>query len=300
MPDIKLFSIGDNVRELVAKSVSLEKELQNLIENNMQEFFGVRFLRSEYIIADGRIDSLGIDENNCPVIFEYKRSTNDNVINQGLFYLNWLLDHKADFTLLVMNILGKELADNIDWSYPCVICIASDFNKYDFHALNQMNKNIKLVKYKKYRDDLILFEHFIPNNIQKISDSESLNIVSIKKVNKQKTFLEQFESISESMQNLYISIKNYILSLGDDVSENQLKLYVAFRKVQNIVCVQLCRGKILLYVKLNPNEETLEEGFTRDTSNIGHYGTGNLEITISNIDDFEKAKYHIDKAYNLN
>ena len=75
------------------------------------------------------MDSIGIDENNCPVIFEYKRSVNENVINQGLFYLDWLLDHKADFKLLVMDILGQEKADEIDWSMPCVICIANDFKK---------------------------------------------------------------------------------------------------------------------------------------------------------------------------
>lgn len=67
---------------------SVERELQNIIEKNMFEFFGVRFLQSEYRIDNGRMDSIGIDENNCPVIFEYKFHSNENVINQGLFYLN--------------------------------------------------------------------------------------------------------------------------------------------------------------------------------------------------------------------
>ena len=100
MSEIKLFSMGDIVTERISKEVYLEKELQNLIENNMESFFGVRFLKSEYPITNGRMDSIGIDENNSPVIFEYKRSQNENVINQGLFYLDWLLDHKADFKLL--------------------------------------------------------------------------------------------------------------------------------------------------------------------------------------------------------
>ena len=66
----------------------LEKELQTLIEQNMETFFGVRFLKSEYAITNGRMDSIGIDENNSSVIFEYKLSQNENVINQGLFYLD--------------------------------------------------------------------------------------------------------------------------------------------------------------------------------------------------------------------
>lgn len=50
----------------------------------MNIFFGVTFLASEYRTTDGgRMDSIGIDidENHCPVIFEYKRSVKENVIN---------------------------------------------------------------------------------------------------------------------------------------------------------------------------------------------------------------------------
>ncbi|MBO4676691.1 MAG: DUF91 domain-containing protein, partial [Oscillospiraceae bacterium] len=150
MSEIKLFAIGDRVEERISSEVILEKELQNLIESNMEAFFGVRFLKSEYAISNGRMDSIGIDENNSPVIFEYKRSQNENVINQGLFYLDWLLDHKADFKLLVIDRLGMDAAEEIDWSVPCVFCIAHDFTKYDVHAVNQMQRNIRLVSYRKY------------------------------------------------------------------------------------------------------------------------------------------------------
>ena len=141
MSDIKLFKIAGGVEELSASWVSLERELQTLIENNMNTFFGVNFLKTEYVTSNGgRIDSLGIDENNCPVIFEYKRASNENVINQGLFYLDWLLDHKADFELLVMRTLGKEFSDKLDWSMPRLICIAGDFTKYDEYAVKQINR----------------------------------------------------------------------------------------------------------------------------------------------------------------
>lgn len=127
MSEIKLFEVGTVVKERTSSTVVLEKQLQTTIEQNMETFFGVRFLKSEYMITSGRMDSIGIDENNSPVIFEYKRSSSENVINQGLFYLDWLLDHKADFKLLVIEKLGMEVADQIDWSVPCVICIANDF-----------------------------------------------------------------------------------------------------------------------------------------------------------------------------
>ena len=104
MADIKLFNISGKVKEYQSSTVNLEKELQTVIENNMSAFFGVTFLASEYRTTDGgRMDSIGIDENHCPVIFEYKRSMKENVINQGLFYLNWLLDHIQDKENMICN-----------------------------------------------------------------------------------------------------------------------------------------------------------------------------------------------------
>ena len=149
MADIKLFNIDGKVTQLQSGNVTLEKELQTVIEKNMETFFGVRFLASEYRTTDGgRMDSIGIDENNCPVIFEYKRSIKENVINQGLFYLNWLLDHKDSFKILVIEKLGLKAAEYIDWTMPRVVCIAGDFTKYDESAIKQMNRNVSLIRYK--------------------------------------------------------------------------------------------------------------------------------------------------------
>jgi hypothetical protein len=109
-------------------------------------------------VHGGRIDTLGIDENGCPVIVEYKRATNENVVNQGLFYLDWLMDHRGEFELLTLKRLGKEASDGIEWKAPRLLCIAGDFTKYDAHAVQQMNRNIGLVRYQKYGDELLLLE----------------------------------------------------------------------------------------------------------------------------------------------
>ena len=296
MSEIKLFSIGNQVNELVSNEVILEKELQNLIEKNMETFFGVRFLKSEYAITNGRMDSIGIDENNSPVIFEYKRSQNENVINQGLFYLDWLLDHKADFKLLVIEKLGMDAAEKIDWSVPCVFCIAHDFTKYDIHAVNQMQRNIKLVSYRKYNNDLILFEHINTPIAKPIAtDSESS---ADKRQTNQKTHVEKLVLATENIKTLYQSVCDFIESLGDDIASNQLKLYIAYKKVQNVACIEIYSKQIIIYLKLSPDTVDLENGFTRDMRNVGHYGTGDLQVTIKSVADFEKAKALIVRAYN--
>ena len=103
MSDIKLFTLtGQSVTEITGAAMALEKPLQTLFEGNLDALIGVRFLASEYSIKDGRIDTLGLDENNCPVIIEYKRHSNENIIVQGLYYLDLLMENQSDFKLLVM------------------------------------------------------------------------------------------------------------------------------------------------------------------------------------------------------
>mgnify|MGYP000876634159 CR=1 FL=1 len=298
MSDIKLFKINNVVEELSAKWASLERELQTLIENNMPKFFGVTFLKTEYVTSNGgRIDSLGVDENNCPVIFEYKRSSNENVINQGLFYLDWLLDHKADFELLVMRTLGKDTSDKLDWSMPRLICVAGDFTKYDEYAVKQINRNIDLVRYKMFGNELLMLE-LINSNVAK--PIKEVFDPSKAKQGIDKTFEEQLQLTSPKLKLLYNSIRDYVMSLGDDIVENQLKFYVAFKKIKNIICAEVYQKQILLHLRLNPDDIELEEGFIRDMRGVGHYGTGDLQISIKSIEDFEKAKVLIDKAYELN
>ena len=240
------------------------------------------------------MDSIGIDENNSPVIFEYKRSTSENVINQGLFYLDWLLDHKADFKLLVIEKLGMEVAEQIDWSVPCVICIANDFTKYDVHAVSQMQRNIRLVKYRKYGDDLLLFEHLNAPIVKPVAE---VNVTTTPATYVQKTHLEKLASASTHFKTLYTSLCDYIESLGDDLVANQLKYYLAYKKVQNIFCIELYNKQIILRLKPDPDSVEIEDGFTRDMRGTGHYGTGDLEISIKTETDFQKAVPLIERAY---
>lgn len=300
MADIKLFNIKGTVKEYQSGTVTLEKELQTVIENNMTTFFGVTFLASEYRTTDGgRMDSIGIDENHCPVIFEYKRSMKDNVINQGLFYLNWLLDHKDSFKVLVIDKLGLKESENIDWTMPRVICVAGDFTKYDESAIKQMNRNISLIRYKKFGDDLLMFEQINENIAAAILDSDTTTAPTAKQ-QKDKTFDEQYVAAKKEIKTLYDDLKNYILAQGDDVSENVLKIYTAFKKIKNFACVEIRSATIQLYLRLDPTTIQYEDGFSRDVSKIGHWGTGDVEVVIHNKADFEKAKPLIDRAYNEN
>ncbi|GGG93688.1 DUF91 domain-containing protein [Staphylococcus pragensis] len=298
MGDIKLFRIEDgNTHELEGESLAIEKSLQNIIEENSEELLGIKFLETEYTTGKnhgGRIDTLAIDENYCPVIIEYKRTTNENVINQGLFYLDWLLDHKAEFELIVMKKLGKDFSDKIDWSSPRLLCIAGGFTRYDEHAVKQINRNIELYRYKYFENTYLMLDLV----------NTTFEVKNIIDVNKEKeTYLnKQLKFSSEHLTNLYKELKEYLMNLGDDVQFKELKLYLAFKRIKNFVCMEILpnKQKLLLYVKVDVKNVAFEKGFIRDVTNIGHYGTGNLAIEIRNKEDIEKAKKYIEESYENN
>jgi predicted transport protein len=301
MSDIKLFRIQKNgVEELEGRSASVEKSLQTQMEAHLEAFLGVRFLATEYSTGKthgGRIDTLGVDENGCPVIIEYKRAMNENVINQGLFYLDWLMDHKAEFILLVMKELGKEISDAVEWSSPRLLCVAGDFTKYDEHAVQQINRNIELIRYRRYGDDLLLLELVNATTAVVISADNEKPMKSGK--NQYKTVTEYLAQAKQEQKDLYEEVKAFLLALGDDVQFKVLKFYFAFKRIKNFACVEVhpATGKLLVYVKVDPDSVELEGGFTSDVKKIGHFGTGDLKIILGSMADFEKAKPLFLKSY---
>jgi len=303
MSEIQLFRLATgHITELPGRAAAVEKQLQALIEAHMPAFLGVRFLASEYATGKthkGRIDSLGLDENNCPVIVEYKRHSNENVINQGLFYLDWLLDHRAEFQWLVMEKLGKDTADGIDWAGTRLLCIAADFTRYDQHAVQQIPRNIELLRYKLFDNDLLLLE--LVNSVS-VTDATAARpdaepAVKPKAAGKDKSFDEQLALATPDIRAAYETLAAYLLALGDDVQERKLKLYTAFRRLKNFASVVMYPNRMLVMLKVDPDSVALEPGFSRDVRQIGHWGTGDLELTLASMADFEKAKPLLDRSY---
>lgn len=109
------------------------------------------------------------------------------------------------------------------------------------------------------------------------------------------------EGAGPDLLNLYMDIESFMLGLGDDVTKKILRHYIAFRRIKNFVCVEVkpTIETIRMYLKLDPDTVKPEEGFTRDVRNIGHYGTGDLEVTVRSRDDWERAKLLVVKSYEM-
>jgi predicted transport protein len=312
MSDIKLFRLQNGkASELQGDASDLEKPLQTLIEANLNTLLGIRFLATEYPTGKthaGRIDSLGLDENNCPVILEYKRSIGENVINQGLFYLDWLMDHQAEFKLLVMDKLGKPAADAIDWTAPRLVCIAADFTKYDSHAVQQINRNIELIRYRRFGDELLLLELANASSAGKASGLKGVKpnkvvpaltteASSSKAAGSDRSYADWLPLLPAHLSELVASLEGHVLSLGDDVQRKELKLYVAFKRLKNFATVVPQKNRLLLYLHLDPSKVIPMPQMGQDVSQKGHWGTGDLELSLSSQADLDAAKPLILMAY---
>ncbi|MEV6807797.1 DUF5655 domain-containing protein [Streptomyces sp. NPDC051132] len=270
--------------EVAPRLAETEADVQDQVEAHMETLLGVRFLASEYgtgPVHGGRIDSLGLDENGSPVVVEYKRGVDAGVINQGLFYLSWLVDHRAEFERLVRDRLGAPAAAQVLWSSPRLICIAGDFTRYDVHAVREHRRSIDLVRYRYFGRDLLGLE-----TVASVSGGQPAAGARRKPVVR-----AGGAGPNAALDELVQALDETLLGLGNGVTRVQRKTYRAYQRLRNFACV--CppqKTKLLVYLKADPKEVDLVPGFTRDVTGLGHHGTGDLEVQLRTLRDVERAQ----------
>ncbi|MEU1296201.1 DUF5655 domain-containing protein [Streptomyces sp. NPDC005840] len=288
MSGLKLFrtdTTNCGMTEVMPRLAEIEADVQRLVETHMEALLGVQFLASEYgtgPVHAGRIDSLGLDENGSPVIVEYKRGTDAGVINQGLFYLSWLMDHRAEFEHLVRDRLGVTAASQVLWSGPRLICIAGDFTRYDVHAVREHRRSIDLVRYRLFGSELLGLETVA-------SASGGMRVARRARSGAVTRAALDFQGAA--MRGLAGAVDEVLLGLGDGVNRVERKTYRAYQRLRNFACV--CppqRSKLLVYLKVDPQNVDLVPGFTCDVSGLGHHGTGDLEVQVRTLRDVERAQ----------
>jgi predicted transport protein len=285
-----------------------EKQLQKLVEQNLKPIFNCRFVASEFLTGSqhaGRIDTLALSEDENPVIVEYKKVESSELINQSLFYLHWIQDHRGDFELAAKKALGNKT--EIDWSDVRVICIAPNFKKYDLHAVQVMGANIELWQYRLFHNNCLYLEEIFRKTVntdpttEGISKSPIMVAAGKKAAQTRKTgtynFEQHLDGRPEQIKNLVLQVQEFVLGLDAAIQEAPKKFYVAYKLSQNIVCMEVKKKNVLLYLKLEPQKLDSLPSIARDVTAIGHFGTGDLELVLESQTDFETSKPLIQQAY---
>ena len=304
-----LFTIDkQHLRPIEQSNFLAERVLQHLVEANLGPLFNCRFVASEFTTGSlhgGRIDTLALSEDSNPVIVVYKKVESSELINQSLFYLAWIQDHRGDFEIAAQKALGTR--PEIDWSDVRVICIAPNYKKYDLHAVQMMGANIELWSYRLFKNSTLYLEEVFQKSLSSVAGGSagSKNPVmvaagkkaALTKATATYTFDEHLAGKPAHVRDLAVATQEFILKLDSSIEEQPKKYYVAYRTSQNIVCVEIQKQKLSLFLKLDPAQHAGPPGISRDVSNIGHFGTGDLEVIVKSMDDLERTKPFIVLAY---
>lgn len=270
-----------------------EKDLQKLIEDNLMSLLEVHYLASQYPMNNGgRIDTLGVDVNGSPVIIEYKRDRNGNVINQALSYLNALKSQKEEFfRMLMINKLGKNVADSIrlDWKHPRVICIAESFNRYDMDTVAVVPLRIELYRYCQYEAGIFQLEPAQVNEQQNIATPVQHGMhPSVFDI------LKKQANASSQVQHLFDELRERILSIDDRIVEKTNRKGVAYAVARHFAEIQIKRD--MLVIDLRPLDYDDPRNLVERIA-IGYTVTMNRRIKLQQAGDLDYVFSIILKSY---
>ncbi|MBO7641839.1 MAG: hypothetical protein J6S86_01585 [Alphaproteobacteria bacterium] len=283
---------GNQLKVLRDIPFKLERDLQKLIEQNLEKIFGFVLVKSEFTIKDKRIDTLAYDEQSKAfIIIEYKRDRSSSVIDQGFAYLNLMLNNKAEFILEANEKLEKNIKRNeVDWSQTRVLFIASSFNDNQRQAVDFKDIAIELCEVKLFEDD-----HVYINFIKSSKGTQSIKTLTekvpeYKKIGEEiKIYTEEehFEKMSEEIKEVYTKFRDSILQLNDNIELCPKKLYVSF-KLDSIFCSVECQKKQLKIV-LNTRWGTLDDPkhLFRNVSKVGHWAAGDYQTQVFDTKNLE-------------
>lgn len=301
-----LYQINNGkMEEIKEKPFKKEIELHRLCEANLENIFGLKFVKREFNFNNFRLDTLAFDENNKSfVIIEYKKTSNFSVIDQGYAYLSLMLNNKAEFILEYNESCNESLKrEDVDWSQSKVIFVSPVFNNYQKESINFKDLPFELWEVKRFSNDTISF-----NNIKPSKTAESINTIAntneqIKTVSKEVVVYTEEEHINNSSEDiieLYNTIKEFILGLDESINIKAKKLEIGFA-YKNRIMVDIRLQKKALKIWLNASYGMLDDskGIARDVSKVGHWGNGDYEIQISNDDDLEYIYSLIKQLYRI-
>ena len=261
MPNFKIS--GTKISRIKERNFDLEKDLQLLTEENLDEIFGLEFVsgkkNKQFIVRNFIIDTLAFDpQSKSLVIIEYKKDESYSVIDQGFNYLSLLFNNKADFVLEFNERLGKALGKNdIQWDQSRVLFVAPSFTPYQLGAISFKDLPFELWKTELFEDGLVSFNQVKPieaeESIKKVTKNNTINKVS----SEIKVFSieEHYKKASTSTSAMLDEIRARIKQLDSNINEKPVGNYIGFKMSwYNFATIHVFRDK--LRVSLRKNELT--------------------------------------------
>jgi predicted transport protein len=214
-----------------------------------------------------------------------KKDRNFSVVDQGVAYLNLMLNNKADFILEYIQTFPSQSIkkQDVDWSQSRIIFIAPEFTRYQQYAIGFKDLGIQLWEVHKYSNGLLVFnEAKSPFTREPITAIAKTSPIAKRVTEEIRVYTEEdhLNGVDENTRELYSELKSAILALGGDIEVRPKKHYVAFRRKQGFVSIVFLKSKLKAYLNVEIDKVNDPLKKARDVKDIGHYSTGKTEITI--------------------
>ena len=279
-----------------------EKEMQNYVERNIDKIFKCKFLATEFVVGDFRLDTVAFDEEaKAFVIIEYKNTSNQGLTDQGLTYLREMLCRKEAFVLLYNQVYQKNESsesNQFDWTQSKIVFISPVYNNYQLGGNNYIDLPIELYKISKYMDDIVVIDKINKSGNVKFKNleyanngNESMDLVA-------RTESDHLAFASEEIQNVYQYLRERILNLGD-IDVEAKKVYIAFKGCTNICDVEIKKSFLKIHINLKKGKINDPNGIL-EIAELGHWGNGDYQYVIKNVDQVDLVMPFVKQSYAIN
>lgn len=243
--------------------------------DNLYNILGIKFLEKEYQIPNGRIDTLGIDENGSPVIIEYKWKENDDVLSQGLFYLDWLRNNKPHFELIAKNILGNDT--EVRWNKPRVVLLAQGFNRYIKSAVRTI-QNVELKTYNVYDGDILQIENEYSPYPEVVREARTITEGNENEEDAVYNLEYHLNKASAGLKNKFQEIREMLLLLPNVEEVAEQKSGITYRTTKSFARFEFRANSIQILVR-EPKYAGDTLGMVKDVSSNSWGYLGAIKLT---------------------
>mgnify|MGYP001199986170 FL=1 len=317
---MELYNLNNNnLEEVNLIPFKLERDIQALVEKNTESIFELEFIESEFRVEKYRIDTLCFDiENNSFVIVEYKKGSSYSVVDQGMTYLQLMLNNKADFLLRLSQHKGEVLEmKDVDWSQSKIIFVAESFNSYQKDSVNFDNLPFELWEIKRFSNNTIVFNKHKSNSSESIGSlTDTKKNSALNEINKEVKVFTENDHLSKSddlivekwneLKELIIELdgveivpkRQYISLLFED-KKNKTIAYIYFQKKG--IRVDFSRGNVYSDGRTSKNFFILDDpkGIAKEDSWTWKSGAkGNVyKVSIYEDSDLDYIMFLIKQKY---
>ena len=235
-----LFQFADEqAHRIGTKEFHNELELHSLIDKNLTELFGLRYIKDEHVTdKHGRIETLAIDEANRPVVIEYKKSKEQGQLTQANRYMTWVRQNPDSFELLVRKNI-KNFDGEIDFQNPRIICFAQEFSIDD--KCLALSLGAELWKYRYYENDtMTIIREEEPEQLIKSKSTGKTTIEKIpRKTNPAKTVEEHLAGAGEELVQLFYQIDEGIKGISEEIERYTTNAEIIYKTSLNFAYIAI-------------------------------------------------------------